>query len=86
VHRIFILAVVGAVMAIGASHMLTAASHAITSAHTAARLLRCDATALGRYDAADPNDPTGACAGIARRLQAETGAGDAAVAPVPPGQ
>ncbi len=85
-HRIFILAVVGAVMAVGTSRMLNTASHAITSAGTAAALLRCDATALDRYDAEDPNDPTAQCAGIARRLEAETGAGEAAVAPAPPGQ
>ena len=85
-HRIFILAVVGVVMAVGTSRMLKAASRAITSAHTAATLLRCDATALDRYDAEDPSDPTGRCAGIARRLQLETGAGEAAVAPAPPGQ
>jgi hypothetical protein len=66
--------------------MLTTAEHAITSAHTAARLLRCDAVALDRYAAADANDPTGSCAAIAKRLQAETGAGEAAVAPAPPGQ
>jgi hypothetical protein len=86
VHRIIILAVVGAVMAIGTTHMLTTASHAMRSAHTAARLLRCDADALDRYDAAAPTDPAVACAGIARRLQAETGAGEAAVAPAPSGQ
>jgi hypothetical protein len=86
VHRIFILAVVGVVMAVGTSRMLNTASHAITSAHTAATLLRCDATALDRYDAEDPNDPTGPCAGIARRLEEETGAGEAAVTPAPPGQ
>ncbi len=41
-----------------------------------------------RYDAADPTDsidPTAPCAGIAKRLQAETGAGEAAVAPALPG-
>jgi hypothetical protein len=50
------------------------------------RLLRCDAVALSRYDAADPTDPTAHCAGIARRLEAQTGAGEAAVAPATPGQ
>ena len=65
------------------------AGHAVTAAHTAAGLLRCDATALDRYDAADSTDggdPTAPCAGVAKRLQAETGAGEAAVAPAPPGQ
>ncbi len=85
-HRIFILAVVGAAMAVGTTRMLHTASHAIRSARTGAALLRCDATALDRYDAEDPNDPTGQCAGIAKRLQAETGAGEAAVAPAPAGQ
>ena len=55
--------------------------HAVGDARTAAKLLRCDATALDRYDAADPTDltdPTARCAGIARRLRAKTGAGEAA--------
>jgi hypothetical protein len=89
VHRIVVLAVVGVLMAVAASQVLTAASHAVTDARTAASLLHCDATTLNRYDAADPadgTDPTAPCAGIAKRLQAETGAGEAAVAPVPPGQ
>jgi hypothetical protein len=89
VHRIVTLAVVGVLMAVAASHALTTASHAVRSARTAADLLRCDATALDRYDAADPTDPTdptAPCAAIAKRLQAETGAGEAAVAPAPPGQ
>jgi hypothetical protein len=79
VHRIVVLAVVGVLMAVAASHMLTTARHAVTAAHTAASLLRCDATALDRYDAATANggDPTAACAGIAQRLQTETGAGKA---------
>ena len=88
-HRIVALAVIGALVVVAASHVLRTASHAITDARTAAGLLRCDATALDRYDAADPtdaNDPTARCAGIAKRLQAETGAGEAAVAPAPPGQ
>ena len=84
-HRIVILAVVGALAAVAASHMLTTAGHGIAAAHTAARLLHCDAMALDRYDAATPTDPTAACAGIAKRLQAETGAGEAAVAPAPRG-
>jgi hypothetical protein len=79
VHRIVVLAVVGVLMAVAASHMLTTARHAVTAAHTSANLLRCDATALDRYDAASANggDATAACAGIAQRLQAETGAGEA---------
>ena len=88
-HRIVVLAVVGVLMAVAASHVLRTASHAVTDARTAAGLLHCDATALDRYDAADPTDatdPTARCAGIAKRLQAETGAGEAAVAPSPPGQ
>jgi hypothetical protein len=88
VHRIVVLAVVGVLMAVAGSHMLGTARHAVTAAHTAAGLLRCDATALDRYDAADPTDsadPTAPCAGIAKRLQADTGAGEAAVAPAPPG-
>jgi hypothetical protein len=89
VHRIVVVAVVGVLMAVAASHVLKAASHAVTDARTAAGLMQCDAGALDRYDAADPtdgSDPTAPCAGIAKRLQAETGAGEAAVAPVPPGQ
>ncbi|HXD66031.1 MAG TPA: hypothetical protein VNV17_15520 [Solirubrobacteraceae bacterium] len=88
-HRIVVVAVVGGLMAVAASHMLTTASHAVRDARTAASLLRCDGTTLNRYDAADPadgQDPTAPCAGIAKRLQAETGAGGAAVAPAPPGQ
>ncbi|HEY1565998.1 MAG TPA: hypothetical protein VGF68_03240 [Solirubrobacteraceae bacterium] len=88
-HRIVVLAVVGVLMAVAASHMLRTASHAVRAAHTAAHVLRCDATTLNRYDAADPSDgddPTAPCAGIAKRLQAETEAGEAAVAPAPPGQ
>ena len=85
-HRIIILAVVGTLAAVAASHMLTTARHSIAAAHTAARLLRCDAVALDRYDAANPTDPTGACAGIARRLQSETGAGGPADAPAAPGR
>jgi hypothetical protein len=91
VHRIVVLAVVGVLMAVAASHVLTTARHAVTAAHTAANLLRCDATALDRYDAADPadgGDATAACAGVAKRLQTETGAGEgtAGSAPVPAGQ
>jgi hypothetical protein len=89
VHRIVVLAVVGVLMAVAASHALKTASHAVKDARTAAGLLQCDARALDRHDAADPtdgSDPTAPCAGIAKRLQAETGAGEAAVAPVPPGQ
>jgi hypothetical protein len=86
VHRIVILAVVGTLAAVAGSHMLTTARHSIAAAHTAARLLRCDADALNRYDAADPTDPTAPCAGIAKRLQAQTGAGEAAVAPSAPGR
>jgi hypothetical protein len=89
VHRIVVLAVLGVVMTVAASHMLSTASHAVRDARTAANLLHCDATALDRYDAADPTDstdPTAPCAGVAKRLQAETGAGEAAVAPAPPGQ
>ncbi|HEY2259078.1 MAG TPA: hypothetical protein VGH45_05170 [Solirubrobacteraceae bacterium] len=85
-HRIVILAVAGTLAAVAASHMLTTARHSIAAAHTAARLLRCDAVALDRYDAADPTDPAGACAGIAKRLRAETGAGAAADAPATPGR
>lgn len=87
-HRIVTLAVVGVLMAVAASHVLTTASHAVRDARTAANLLRCDATALDRGDVADPRsaDQTAPCTGIAKRLQAETGAGEAAVAPVPPGQ
>jgi hypothetical protein len=86
VHRIVVLAVAGVLMAVAASHVLTTASHAVTDARTAANLLRCDTTALDRYDAAGTTDPTAPCAGIAKRLQAETGAGEAAGAPAPPGQ
>jgi hypothetical protein len=76
-------------MAVAASHMLTTGAHAVRDARTAAGLLRCNATALDRYDAADPadlTDPTAQCAGVAKRLQAETGAGEAAIAPAPSGQ
>jgi hypothetical protein len=76
-------------MAVAASHMLTTAKHAVTAAHTAAGLLRCHATTLDRYDAADPADggvPTARCAVIAKRLEAETGAARATAAPVSPGQ
>jgi hypothetical protein len=86
VHRIVALAVVSVLMAVAASHMLTTARHAVSAAHTAANLLRCDATALDRYDAANPNDggdATAACAGIAKRLQLETGAGEATAGPAP---
>jgi hypothetical protein len=89
VHRIVVLAVVGVLMAVAASHALTTASYAVNDARTAAGLLQCDARTLDRYNAADPtdvSDPTAPCAGIAKRLQAETGAGEAAVAPVPPGR
>jgi len=89
VHRTVVLAIVGVLMAVAASHMLTTASHAVRAAHAAASLLRCDATTLNGYDAANPADgadPTAACEGIAKRLQAETGAGEAAVTPGPPGQ
>jgi hypothetical protein len=87
VHRIVVLAVVGVLMAVAASHMLTTARHAVTAAHTAANLLRCDATALDRYDAANANgdDATAACAGIAHRLQAESGAGEATPGAAAPG-
>ncbi|HEY2319861.1 MAG TPA: hypothetical protein VGH67_16265 [Solirubrobacteraceae bacterium] len=68
------------------SHMLRTAGHSIAAAHSAARLLRCDAVALDHHDAADSTDPAASCAGIAKRLQAETGAGEAAVAPGTPGQ
>ena len=87
-HRIVVLAVFGVLMAVAASHMLTTASHAVRDARTAANLLRCDATALDRDDVADPADadPTAPCLGIVKRLQADTGAGEAAVAPAPPGQ
>jgi hypothetical protein len=89
VHRIVVLAVAGVLMAVAAAHTLTTAARAVGDARTAAGLLQCDAKALDRYDAADANDgidPTAPCAGIAKRLQAETGAGEAAVAPAPPGQ
>jgi hypothetical protein len=89
VHRIVVLAVVGVLMAVAASHVLTTASRAVRDARTAASLLRCDGTTLNRYDAADPadgDDPTAPCAGIAKRLQADTGTGEAAVVPAPPGQ
>jgi hypothetical protein len=85
-HRIIILAVAGTLATVAASRMLVTARHGIAAAHTAARLLRCDAVGLDRYDAADPTDPDGACAGIAKRLQAQTGAGEAADAPAWPGQ
>ena len=87
-HRIVVLAVVGVLMAVAASHMLTTASHAVRAARAAGNLLRCDATALDHDDVADPTDadPSASCGGIAKRLRAETGAGEAAVAPVPPGQ
>jgi hypothetical protein len=86
VHRIVTLAVVGVLMAVAASHVLATARHAVTATHTAANLLRCDATAFDRYDAANPNDggdATAACAGIAKRLQAQTGAGEATAGPAP---
>jgi hypothetical protein len=89
VHRIVVLAVVGLLTAVAGSHALSTASHAVRDARAAGKLLRCDAAALGRYDAAAPadvTDPTARCAGIAKRLQAETGAGEAADAPAPPGQ
>jgi hypothetical protein len=89
VHRIVIVVVVGVLTAVAVSRALTTASHVVRDARTAAKLLHCDATALDRYDVADPSDstdPTARCAGIAKRLQAETGAGEAAVAPAPPGQ
>ena len=88
-HRIVVLAIVGVCMAVVVSHVLATASHAVTDARTAAGLLHCDATVLDRYNAAGPSDgtdPTAPCAGIVKRLQAETGAGEAAAAPVPPGQ
>ena len=88
-HRIVVLAVFGVLMTVAASHMLRRASHAVRDARTAAGLLHCDGTALNRYDpadTADDEDPTAPCAGIAKRLQAETGAGEAVAAPVPPGQ
>ena len=87
-HRIVVLALAAVLAAVAASHVLSTAAHVVGDARTAAHLLRCDATALDRYDAADPadlTDPTAPCAGIAKRLQAETGAGEAAVAPAPPG-
>lgn len=88
-HRIVTLAVLGVLIAVAASHVVRTASHAVRDARTAASLLHCNATALDRDDAADPadlTDPTAPCSGIAERLQAETGAGKAAVAPAPPGQ
>ncbi len=88
-HRIVVVALVGVLMAVAGSHVLTAASHAVTDARTAAGLMQCDARALDRYNAADPiggGDPTAPCAGIAKRLQSETGAGEAAVAPAGPGR
>jgi type II secretory pathway pseudopilin PulG len=89
VYRIVVLVVVGVLTAVAVSHALTTASHAVRDTRTAAALLRCHATALDRYDAAGPadfTDPTARCAGVAKRLRAETGAGEAAVAPAPPGQ
>jgi type II secretory pathway pseudopilin PulG len=68
VHRIVALVVVGVLAAVAVSHALPVASHAVRDARRAARLLRCDATALDRYDAAHPTDvtdPTARCAGIA---------------------
>ena len=88
-HRIFTLVVVGVLTAVAASHVVRSASHAVRDTRAAANLLHCDAAALDRYDAADPTDstdPSAPCTGIAKRLQAETGAGEAAVAPAPPGQ
>ncbi len=87
-HRIVVLALLGVLTAVAASHVLSTAAHVVRDARTAAHLLRCDATALDLYDAADPADltgPTAPCAGIAKRLQAVTWAGEAAVAPAPPG-
>jgi hypothetical protein len=89
VHRIVIVAVVGVLVAVAAAEVAATASHAARDARTAAGLMRCNTAALDRYDVADlaqALDPTAPCAGIAKRLQAETGAGAAAVAPVPPGQ
>ena len=89
VHRIVVLAALGVLTAVAASHVFTTASHAVRDARTAGSLLRCDATTLNAYDAADPadgNDPTASCAGIAKRLQAQTGGGGAAVTPSPPGK
>ncbi|MGZ4178506.1 MAG: hypothetical protein ACXVSE_16240 [Solirubrobacteraceae bacterium] len=86
VHRIVLVAVLGTLAALAGSHMLATARHSIAAAHTAARLLRCEAVGPDRYDAANPTDPAARCAGVAERLQAETGAGEAAVAPAPPGQ
>ena len=71
-HRIVLLAILGTLAAVAGSHLLTTAKHSIAAAHTAARLLRCDAVALNRYDAAGSTDPTAACAGIAKRLEAQT--------------
>jgi len=88
VQRIVVLALAAVLAAVAASHVLSSAAHTVRGARTAAHLLRCDATALDRYDAADSTDltdPTTPCAGIAKRLQAETGVGEAAVASAPPG-
>jgi hypothetical protein len=86
VHRIVLLAVLGTLAAVAGSHLLITAKHSIAAADSAARLLHCDAAALNRDDGADSTDPTAACAGIAKRLEAETGAGVAAVVPAAPGQ
>ena len=85
-HRIVLLAVLGTLAAVAGSHLLTTARDSITAAHSAARLLRCDAVALNRADAAQSTDPMAVCAGIAKRLRAETGAGEAAVVPATPDQ
>ncbi len=88
-HRIVTFAVVGVLMAVAASHLLTTASDAVRDARTASKRLHCDASALDHYDVADSSnstDPTAPCNGIGKRLQAETGAGEAANAPAPPGQ
>jgi hypothetical protein len=89
VHRIIVLAIVTVLMAAAGSHALRGARHEVSAAHTAVSLLRCDSDALDQYDPGSPTasaDPTAPCAGVARRLQAETGAGEAAVAPAAPGQ
>ena len=88
-HRIIVLAIVAVLMAVAGTHALRSARHAVTAAHTAANLLQCDSDALDQYDPGSPTasaDPTAPCAAIAQRLQAETGAGEAAVAPAAPGQ
>ncbi len=88
-HRIIVLVILCVLIAVAGAHALRAATHAVTAAHTAASLLQCDSQALNQYDPARPTasaDPTAACGGIAKRLQAETGAGEAAVAPAALGQ